>query len=164
MNFLRKAILSFGGLGYGPIAPGTWGTAGAAVVYAAMRLLWTDDLGKLAIACAGLAVVFFLITTALGGWAEKNCGKKDPGMVVTDEVSGYFVTALFTVGGPWWLAAGWAFVFFRIFDIAKLWPANAAEKLGGGLGIALDDVIAGAYACVASNFAVYAFTEWVKIA
>jgi phosphatidylglycerophosphatase A len=162
MNFLRKAILSFGGLGYGPIAPGTWGSAGAAAIYALLRITWTDDLATLGIVCIAFAAVFFILTAAFGGWAEKVCGEKDPGMVVSDEVAGYFISAVYVVNGPWWLAAGAAFVFFRIFDIAKVWPANAVEKAKGGIGIALDDVIAGVYACAAANLAMLAYATWFK--
>ena len=75
---------------------------------------------------------------------ERRLGTKDPQIVCIDEVAGVFVAWLAappTAGG---LVAG--VVLFRIFDQWKPWPARAAERLGGGAGVMLDDIVAGAWA------------------
>ena len=159
---MKKALVSCCGLGYGPIAPGTWGTAGAAALYAAVRIAGVNDVRVLLAICAVLAVAFTLLTALLGGWAEEYYKKKDPGQVVTDEAAGFFVSMLLVVEGPWWLAAVCGFFLFRFFDIAKLPPANWAERIRGGWGIALDDVLAGVYACVVNNFLIFAYCEWLR--
>ena len=161
MDTAKKALASYGGLGYGPIAPGTWGSAGAAVIYCAVRLAGVDDVLVLAALCAALAAAFTFLTAALGTWAERYYGEKDPGRVVTDEVAGYFVSVTLFVGGPWWLAAAGGFFFFRFFDITKLPPASWAEKVPGGWGIALDDVLAGIYACILNHLLLVAYSAWV---
>jgi phosphatidylglycerophosphatase A len=147
----KKALVSFGGLGYLPIAPGTWGSGGAAVAYSAVRLAGVNDPVVLGLVCGGIAAVFTLVTAALGKWAEGQYGRKDPGAVVTDEVAGYFLSVILFVNGPWWVAALGGFVFFRFFDIVKLPPANLMERIRGGWGIALDDLVAGIYACACNN-------------
>lgn len=89
------------------------------------------------------------IAFALGCWAAgrvaRASGHKDPGFIVVDEIAAQWL-ALLAVPLDWrWFAA--AFLVFRIFDIAKPWPAGAVERrIAGGLGIMLDDVVAGLYA------------------
>ena len=139
MDRLRLGIVSFGFLGLSPFAPGTAGTAGAVLLaYGLARtehyLVWSLVL------CA----VFYLLGRALGGWSERHAGRKDPGFFVLDEVIGYLVTCLWT-RGPSLLGLTFAFFVFRFFDIVKPPPARALERLGGGDGIMLDDVIAGLY-------------------
>lgn len=95
----------------------------------------------------GLAVFFGAV--ALGGtWAahraEPLLGTKDPGAIVIDEVAGMTLSVL---GLPLTLpvlAAG--FVLFRVFDIVKPFPARASQRLRGGVGVMVDDLIAGLYA------------------
>ncbi len=75
-------------------------------------------------------------------------GKKDPGMVVSDEVAGQAVTMLLiSIMEPdnIWLAAGLGFLLFRLFDIFKPWPCKHLEKWPNGLGILADDLMAGVY-------------------
>jgi phosphatidylglycerophosphatase A len=87
-----------------------------------------------------VAVVF-----VVGVVAERG---EDPQVVVIDEVAGMGVTLLFASSS--WLALLLGFVCFRIFDIAKPWPVSWADsQVGGGLGVMLDDIVAGLYAlCV----------------
>ena len=81
------------------------------------------------------------------GKAEKAFGRVDPGEVVIDEIVGQIITFLATPKVSWiWLLAG--FFLFRAFDIVKPFPARRAERLPGGWGIMLDDVIAGLYALI----------------
>ena len=75
----------------------------------------------------------------LGDAAEKFYRTKDPQQVVIDEVLGYWISILFI---PFSLSfAVMAFIFFRIFDIVKPFPAGSLESLTGGLGIIIDDIL-----------------------
>lgn len=75
---------------------------------------------------------------------------KDPGIVVVDEVAGQMIALLplsiFAVSGKIWLIV--SFILFRLFDIFKPYPARRFEALRGGLGVMMDDLVAGAYAAV----------------
>jgi phosphatidylglycerophosphatase A len=75
----------------------------------------------------------------------------DPGFVVWDEFVGQWVALVPLLWLPfawWWLAMG--FVLFRLFDVAKPWPVSWADRtIEGGLGVMLDDVLAGIYAALA---------------
>ena len=139
MDRLRLGIVSFGFLGLSPFAPGTAGTAGAVLL--AWGLARTDHYFVWSLV---LCAVFYLLGRALGAWSERHAGHKDPGFFVLDEVIGYLVTCLWTKG-PSLLGLTFAFFVFRFFDIVKPPPARALERMGGGDGILLDDVIAGLY-------------------
>ena len=137
MNKLRLAIVSCGFLGCSPFAPGTFGTlGGVAIAWALARTeyyaAWT------LLACVAL----YAISQPLGDWAEKYAGRKDPGIFVMDEVIGYLLTVVW-FRGPSLLALVVAFFVFRFFDIVKPPPARAMERIRGGHGILLDDVVAG---------------------
>jgi len=102
-----------------------------------------------------MLVVIFLITLA-GIWAatrvEKSSKKKDPSIVVIDEVAGQMIALL---SGPFFLPAWWsvltAFILFRAFDISKPYPIRRLEALESGLGIMADDVLAGIYALIVNS-------------
>jgi len=136
-------VATFGGVGYFPFAPGTAGSA-AAVALAAGILAIPDAAARFRIFLLLAAVVLFALGVWAAGRAESYFGKMDPGEVVLDEVVGQFLTLAAVPEVSWlWLGAG--FLVFRGFDILKPFPARRAEKLHGGMGIMLDDVIAGAY-------------------
>jgi phosphatidylglycerophosphatase A len=93
-----------------------------------------------------------ILITGVGIWAAdvvaKDLGKKDPQIVVIDEVAGVLVTL--SVAPPTWGALAAGVVLFRVFDQTKPWPARTAErKLPGGWGIVLDDVAAGVWGVAA---------------
>jgi len=139
VNRLKLAFVSFGFLGLSPFAPGTAGTlGGVAVAWCLARtqhyLLWS------LIVC----LVLYAVGRSLGEWSERYAGGKDPGFFVVDEVIGYLITCLWT-HGPSPLALTVAFFLFRFLDIVKPPPARAMERLGGGDGILLDDVVSGLY-------------------
>ena len=93
--------------------------------------------------CLGVVVLASLVTVLLTPGVERRSGK-DPQVVVTDEVAGYFATvALVADPQPMHLAA--AFFVFRFLDIVKPWPGRLLETLPGGWGVLLDDVLAGVY-------------------
>ena len=123
------------GAGYAPAAPGTVGSA------VTLALLWLIPFSTI-----GLAI-FFLVVTAVGLWAsaraERIVGRKDPSCVVIDEVAGMTLSVLGLPLTPGVLVS--AFILFRVFDIAKPFPAHRSQRLPGGFGIMVDDLIAGAY-------------------
>jgi phosphatidylglycerophosphatase A len=124
--------------------PGTWGSAAAALLWllAAMGLhLARGPLAWLTLAAAmGALVVGIPAATRV----ERESGREDPGYVVIDEVAGQWIALIHSRVNLSHLLAG--FLFFRLFDIVKPWPARQLERLPGGWGIMLDDVAAGVYA------------------
>jgi phosphatidylglycerophosphatase A len=118
------------------VAPGTAGSAVALV------LLWAIPLSTL-----GLAIAVGVVTV-VGTWAagrvEAAGTKKDPGIIVIDEVAGMALSVLAVPRTPAVLLAG--FVLFRLFDVVKPFPANRSQALPGGPGVMADDLIAGVYA------------------
>lgn len=138
----KPAVLLACGLGSGliPKAPGTFGTIAAIPLYLLMQPL--PLLNYLI-----LTFAFFVVGIWLSAEAIKVFKRDDPSEVVWDEVVGLLVTMIAAPAGLLWVLLG--FVLFRIFDIWKPWPVSLADKkLHGGLGIMLDDVIAGIYALI----------------
>lgn len=121
-------------------APGTWGTllAGVPIYCILVRLpdvyFWAS----------------IVLVTLLGFWAchkcEKDIGVHDHSSIVWDEVAGYLVTMALVTNFHWiWAAVG--FAWFRFFDIVKPVPIKQVDQaIGGGVGVMLDDVVAGFYA------------------
>jgi len=135
----RLALVSFGFLGCSPIVPGTVGTLGGVLLAWLFARTPSFALWSLA-ACA----VLYGLARTQGRWAERYAGKKDPGFFVVDEVIGYLITCLWS-SAPSTLTLTVAFFVFRFFDIVKPPPARRMERLGGGDGILLDDVVSGLY-------------------
>ena len=126
--------------GYLPKAPGTWGSLVALPLWLALSFLSSSSY------CLMLAVVFFL-GWFVAGEAEKILDTPDPGCVVIDEIFGMFIT-LFAAPRSW-TALILAFLLFRLFDIVKPFPVSWFDRrINGGLGIMLDDAMAGIYAFV----------------
>jgi phosphatidylglycerophosphatase A len=126
--------------GYLPKAPGTWGSLVGLFIF---FLLHTLSLPIYLAVVAGL----FLIGTFTAGEAEKIMDHKDPGLVVIDEIVGMLITMIAVPATPLTMALG--FILFRIFDIAKPFPVGLIDqRFHGGLGIMLDDVMAGIYSLV----------------
>jgi phosphatidylglycerophosphatase A len=142
MNWLKLGLVSCGYLGCSPFAPGTVGTLGGVAI--AWALSGQEHYLALSL---GVAALLYLVGRSLGDWAESYAGEKDPGIFVLDEVIGYLITIAWT-GGPSYLSLAVAFFVFRFFDIFKPKLARRMEKLGGGDGILLDDVVAGVYGLV----------------
>ena len=130
------------GSGLAPRAPGTAGTAAAALLYLPLSLLplWAYGLAVAAAAVAGI----YLCDRAC---RDLYPGEKDPAAIVWDEFVGFWITLIGVPDGWHWLLAG--FVLFRLLDILKPWPVKWADRrVGGGLGIMLDDIIAGIMSAV----------------
>jgi phosphatidylglycerophosphatase A len=125
------------GAGYSPIVPGTAGSLVGVVTF------WMlSGLPPLVQVAATLAL--FALGIAASSRTAVMVGRKDPGIVVVDEVVGQWATFLFLPFAPW--TAGLGFLLFRIMDVFKPWPARDFESLPGGLGIMADDLMAGVYA------------------
>ncbi len=150
---IRKLLLTGLGTGYLPIAPGTWGSAGACVVFLAIAFATDGRQICLTGSMLILAAASTLICGLLGHRAEAHFGKKDPGQVTIDEWAGQAIALcwlpLGTAPWGWVIAAGSAFVAFRVFDIVKPPPVRQLERLPGGWGIVADDLAAGAFANIA---------------
>lgn len=124
------------GLGYLPIAPGTWGSAGGLLIW------WlTQPMGRV---LQALLLIVSAVPAALAcGACARRAGRDDPSFVVLDEVLGMYLALLFLSPSLPWVAA--AFVLFRLLDIVKPWPVSMMEKrFAGGAAILLDDLVAGA--------------------
>ena len=132
---LALTIATVGGVGYSPVAPGT---AGSLI---AVAILWLVPFSRLGL------IVYFIVVTLIGVWAahraEMVLGGKDPGAIVVDEVAGMTLSVLALPLTPAVLAV--AFVFFRVFDVVKPPPARGSQSLTGGVGVMVDDLIAGLY-------------------
>jgi len=134
-NLLIKAIATVFGVGYLPAAPGTWATiVGVAIAYYIGNYIW---------AYSALLLVLLVLGIISSGILEQQLNQKDPGVVVIDEVVGVMIAL-------WGLPLIWpvmicGFFLFRAFDMFKIYPINKLEAKPGGLGIMLDDCMAGVY-------------------
>ena len=141
LSDLRILLATWFGSGYAPKAPGTAGSL------LALPFGWgIAHFGGQT--WLGIATV---IVTLIGVWVANaymaQAGEHDPGPVVIDEVAGQWLAMLPLAAAINWQIILIAFVLFRLFDIVKPWPISWADKnIKGGLGVMLDDVLAGAAA------------------
>jgi len=105
-------------------------------------------------------IIFFFLGISLGNKFEKAYGK-DPSKCTVDELIGTWIALLYIPKEP--LYIGMAFVLWRISDIIKIYPANIAENLEGGLGIMLDDVISAIYSLILSHIFIYILTNLITV-
>ena len=133
---LPLAIATVLGVGYAPLAPGTFGSAAGLVVW------W---LLPASISAQAIAIVaIFVLGSWSGSLAERHFGRTDPGQVVIDEVMGMLITLFLNPVG--WMGALAGFFLFRLFDVIKPYPSDRLEKLHGGVGVMADDGMAAVYA------------------
>ena len=139
-RFIRAFVTGVG-VGYLPLAPGTWGSLAALLLVFTVHWLFplheTVVLGSLVALLTFPAVVF---STRF----SRSEGDPDPSKIVIDEILGQMLCLLFVPVSAVSLGAG--FFLFRFFDIWKPFPVRNSEKLPGGMGIVCDDLIAGVYA------------------
>jgi len=155
-DYLKKilcTLATLGPIGYLP-APGTAGS-----LVALIAGWFIASYGFLALAIAALAAL--LVGIVASETYSQVTDSKDASEVIIDEVAGQWVVLLcippFIDEAYLWY--GVAFILFRFFDIAKIGPVGMAEKLGGGIGIMADDIVAGGLAgmcLLALQFSVYA--------
>ncbi len=146
MNKLcQRAVLFFvtgAGVGYFPRLPGTIGTL--------VAIPFSLVLNHVAVSNFLLAV-FVVVGSIFGAiWLSTQGARilqqKDPQFIVIDEIVGFLVANFFAP--PRLTVLLWSFLLFRFFDIAKVFPTNRLERLPGGAGIVLDDVMAGVYTLI----------------
>jgi len=143
-------FLAFGfGSGLAPFAPGTFGTLAAIPLYLLMQ---------------SLSLPLYLLITAIvclvGIWicgkSSELLGVHDHSGIVWDEFAGYFVTMIAAPSGWIWIIFG--FALFRLFDIWKPWPISVLDKqVHGGLGIMVDDILAGIFSFAILQLTAYFF-------
>jgi phosphatidylglycerophosphatase A len=139
MRAVAYALGTFFGCGYSPVGPGTAGSLAAILIAVAVHNRAT-------------LILLTVILLAPGIWAAGKVAiyesRKDPQIVVIDEVVGQWITlaGASTLNWKSFLAA---LLFFRLFDIWKPWPVRQLEGLSGGIGIVADDVMAGVYGALA---------------
>jgi phosphatidylglycerophosphatase A len=156
-DYLALAIATCG-VGYLPLAPGTWGSLVAVFGYLVLHRRWFSqsiispgaDVRSFHIVLLTIVVAVTMVGTWAASRTERVLQIKDPGKVVIDEVAGQLL-ALLAVPATFWLSGDAttvlaAFILFRIFDIVKPYPARRLEGMHGGVGIMADDLVAGLYA------------------
>jgi phosphatidylglycerophosphatase A len=123
------------GLGYAPIAPGTFGTVLGSIIFYFIRNQSQDWILDFTLGAAAISIV-------IAHLAEKSYGTKDCQKIVIDEVAGVLFTYMFVDYSVVNLVLG--FLFFRFFDVAKIFPARwVQDHFKGGLGVVADDLVAG---------------------
>lgn len=146
MRRFALLLATAGGAGYVPVAPGTAGSLLVVPAVPWLALLARDRPTAMALVVA--AVVALAVWAA--GRAELMLGRHDDGCVVIDEVAGMVAGAALVP--PTWGAAALLFVAFRVFDVWKPPPVGFLDRtVDGGLGVVLDDVVAGVYAGVVTR-------------
>ena len=137
MNRFIILLASGFGAGYSPVAPGTVGTLVAIPIYLVLSRI-PFPIYELTL------LTFFFLASWISNRAENYWGRKDHPRIVIDEILGFLVTMLWVPRTVLLIILG--FFLFRFFDIVKPPPARLAEKVKGGYGVVLDDVLAGVYA------------------
>ncbi|MEJ7847014.1 MAG: phosphatidylglycerophosphatase A [Pyrinomonadaceae bacterium] len=182
-DYLALSVTTFG-VGYGPIMPGTYGSAVGVLIYFGVSYLVSVVLVAFSLfsepvwpflaqypttmiptqVYAWIHVVIlvsFLLFCLLGVWAAGRAtellGNSDPSEAVVDEVIGQLIVFLFVPFGISWPFILAGFFIFRIFDIWKPYPIDSLQSLPAGIGVCADDILAGVYAgiCLAIIYAVY---------
>ena len=144
---LARVLATWFGLGLLPWCPGTWGALGGLLLWSLGAWLLPPQI--LTPATAVAIVLFTLVGAWSSGVMERHWGE-DPRQAVVDEVVGVWIPLLGAQAGPhtWWLAP-LAFALFRLFDIWKPLGCRWLDRhIHGGIGIMLDDIVAGLYALV----------------
>ena len=148
INILEKFLGSGFFSGYIPFAPGTFGSLAALSIYLIPGM---ENPTILLL----LISLFSVVGINIGTKFEAIYGK-DPKQCTIDEMVGMWITLLFIPKKIWFILI--AFIIWRLLDIVKPFPANIAEKLKGGLGIMMDDVIAAIYALAISHIIINLIT------
>jgi phosphatidylglycerophosphatase A len=138
INIFEKFLGSGFFSGYIPFAPGTFGSLVALLIYLIPGI---ENPTILLLLISLFSVIGFSVGTKF----EAVYGK-DPKQCTIDEFVGMWISLLFIPKKIWFILL--TFIIWRLLDIIKPFPANIAEKFKGGLGIMLDDIIAGIYTLV----------------
>ena len=165
LDYFSLAVTTFG-VGYLPLAPGTWGSMVGVLIY--LYVAW----GAMSLGPGGwethiylawvqaVILILFLLFILLGIWAAGRStelfGDLDPSKAVVDEVIGQLIVFLFVPFGIGWTFIIAGFLLFRLFDIWKPHPIDSLQVLPGGIGVCADDILAGVYAgiCLSVIYAI----------
>jgi phosphatidylglycerophosphatase A len=148
-----KIAATFFGAGEVEGMPGTIGTIAAIPLYIIIAMvqylpMFRDENGNTSIIYYNFYFIFlalfFVFASYISGEAEKYYREKDCQKIVIDEVLGFLTTMFLIKFHIVTIILG--FIFFRIFDIIKIYPINKAQEVEGGVGVVLDDFIAGIFA------------------
>ena len=153
MRGLAVFTASFGYVGYFPIAPGTAGSFAALALFAFVRWVGVPAFEL------GMIVAVFAIGVWSASGTEAALGRKDPGIVVIDEVLGMLITLALLPVSIAGVVAG--FLIFRVLDVIKPYPAARLEHLHGGLGIMADDAVAGFYSYLVLRALMWMVPSWL---
>lgn len=166
-DYFVLSITTFG-VGYFPIAPGTWGSMVGVGIYLLFGWIeanastnlsgWSDS--QITAWNHVFNIIIFLLFCLLGIWAAGRATKlfkhKDPSQTVVDEVMGQLLTFLFIPFTFSWKMILAGFLLFRLFDIWKPFPIDSLQSLPAGIGVCADDILAGVYAgaCLSVIYAI----------
>lgn len=142
--FFSLMIATGFGSGFSPVAPGTAGALLSLLLWVVGYLLLPFAL--LQVILAVMVLLFTVLGIYTSGVMERYWGE-DPSRVVVDEMVGVWIPLLVVPDGGWWYVLA-AFVLFRLFDIVKPLGVRRMERFGGGVGIMMDDILAGVYSAV----------------
>jgi phosphatidylglycerophosphatase A len=137
MNRVILLLATGLGVGYSPLVPGTMGTLLAIPIFLFLSSIpspvyeWT-------------IIAFFFLASWVSDKAQSHWGKKDDQRIVIDEIMGFFTAMMWLPRTSLFITLG--FGLFRFFDITKPPPVRRLERVRGGYGVVLDDVMAGVYA------------------
>ena len=150
-------IATFFGAGLFPRAPGTMGSLASLLLWAPLVMYSAPWWVR-----AAVVVVVFALGVIASAHVVRTEGREDPQKIVIDEVAGMGIALL--LAPPTWFSVVVGFALFRLFDIWKPWPVRWADRrIHGGLGVMLDDALAGFYALgcllLVLHFAVPAFAR-----
>jgi phosphatidylglycerophosphatase A len=138
---VAKSIATFGGLGYIPKGPGTFGALGALFVAIILNnLVDNQDVFQIILAC--LIITSYIAGVISASMVEKEWGH-DASKIVVDEAMGFWISIFYIpFSWPLWIAA---FVLFRFFDILKPMGIRRLDQIKSPHGVMLDDMLAGVY-------------------
>ena len=151
-SFLPVLIATGFGSGFSPFAPGTAGALLATLIWFGLSLVVSE------ICLIWLTVAFILLFTLAGVWAVNRLESywgEDPSRVVVDEMVGVWIPLLDAPAGNVWYVLG-AFMLFRFLDIFKPLGIRRMESFPGGIGVMMDDILAGIY-----SFVVLIIARWL---
>ena len=170
--------LTAGGLGHLWPASGTWGSLPPVMLF--MGMAWMQaSIALHGVAQAALAVAASVACVRHGHAVERVTGRKDPGVVVIDEVAGMSLTLVIALpllvmmdgqAGRWaqamptslalTLACG-CFLWFRVMDVIKPPPARRLQSLPAGVGVLIDDLVVAPYAAAACIASIEIWMRWL---
>lgn len=160
---MKRLAASGFGLGWLPLAPGSWGSLLPAIVFALLSHFNASS-PMIIVVMAALAAAGAVVCVKCAPASIAATGDTDPPEVVADEIAGQAITfalaGSFVSGPVWWAPAVGGFFLFRLFDVIKPSPARRLEKLPQGWGILADDIVAGLYAGLSLAICLKLWAYW----